>query len=143
MKLSDRGLQLIRTFESLRLEPYTCPSGDRTVGYGHKLLPGEAEKPITEQEAEALLRHDVAFFERGINDICGKLALTQGEYDACVCFSFNVGLRAFAKSTLLKCIEANDRYRAAQEFMRWVNVDGKHSAGLERRRHAESYLFLS
>ena len=33
-KISPAGIELIKEFESLRLEAYKCPAGVWTIGYG-------------------------------------------------------------------------------------------------------------
>lgn len=35
MKISDNGLNIIKTFEGLSLVPYICPAGNVTIGYGN------------------------------------------------------------------------------------------------------------
>lgn len=141
MKLSKRGLELLKQFEGLRLKPYKDQAGKLTIGYGHLILPGESfADGVTEQEAEALLRRDVARFEAAV----AKMApgVKQCEFDALVIFSFNIGEHALKNSTLLKKVKEKDEIGTAQEFMRWINAGGKPSRGLLRRRLAEAQLYL-
>jgi len=69
--------------------------------------------------------------------------MTQGQNDAVVSFSFNVGLDQFADSTLLKKLNAGDYAGAANEFQRWNKGGGKVLPGLVKRREAERKLFES
>jgi lysozyme len=138
MKLSQRGIDLIKHFEGLRLEAYRCPADVPTIGYGHTQGVKLGDK-ITEQEAEDLLRKDLATFERGVNRAV-YIPITQGQYDALVSFAFNLGMGALLKSTLLRKLNAGSD--ASGEFARWVNAGGKRLDGLVRRREAERALFV-
>ncbi|MFN6817548.1 glycoside hydrolase family protein, partial [Proteus mirabilis] len=55
-------------------------------------------------------------------------------------FTFNVGTSAFARSTLLKKLNAGDQYGACEEMKRWVYAGGSVWRGLVSRRDAESAL---
>ncbi|TFU20914.1 lysozyme, partial [Proteus mirabilis] len=55
-------------------------------------------------------------------------------------FAFNVGTTTFARSTLLKKLNAGDRAGACEEIKRWVYAGGKVWRGLVSRREAESVL---
>jgi GH24 family phage-related lysozyme (muramidase) len=139
MKISQKGLQLIKDFEGLELKAYVCPAGVLTIGYGST---GSHVKPgmtITPEEAEVLLQKDLGRFEEAVNRLV-KVPLTQGQYDALVSFAFNCGTGAFAESTLLRLLNEKDYTGAANQFKRWTN-DGLE--GLVRRRKAEETLFLS
>lgn len=140
MKVSDAGLDLIKSFEGVRLDAYVCPAGVLTIGYGHTgdVYPGQV---ITLLEADDLLRRDAEKFERcvgvAVNDV------TQGQFDACVSLAFNIGCSAFGKSTLVRKIAQGDMSGAADEFLRWNKAGGREMAGLTRRREAEREMFLS
>jgi lysozyme len=71
-----------------------------------------------------------------------KKDIEQYQFDAFVSFSFNVGIGAFSKSTLLKKFRAGDIEGAAKEFARWNKGGGKVLKGLVRRRVEEAKLFL-
>lgn len=139
MKLSSKGLQLIKEFEGLRLTSYFCAANVLTIGYGSTGSHVKPEMTITESEAEKLLQKDLVRFEDSVNTLV-KVPLTQGQYDALVSFAFNCGTNAFAESTLLRLLNGGDYKSAAEQFKRWTN---KGLAGLVRRRKAEETLFLS
>jgi lysozyme len=141
MKISPKGLAVIKQFEGLRLTAYKCPAGVLTIGYGST---GAHVKPgmiITEQEAERLLLGDISRFEVGVQEVIKK-TLTQGQFDALVSFSFNVGLGALRESTLAAKLKAGDVVGAANEFARWNKAGGKVLPGLVKRREAERALFV-
>lgn len=141
MKISQDGLNLIKEFEGFRADAYLCPAGVWTIGYGH--TGGVAEwQSVTKQEAEEYLKSDVAFAEDVINEYV-EVELTQHQFDALVCFVFNIGANAFRESTLLRLLNQGDSEGAAEQFLRWNKAGGKVLAGLTRRREAERELFLS
>jgi lysozyme len=142
MQISQAGIDLIKSFEGLRLEAYPDPAtggNPWTIGYGHTgdVEPGQV---ITETQAEELLRQDVAQFEMCVNGAL-QVTPTQGQFDALVSFAFNVGCRNLRNSTLLRKLNAGDDVGAAAEFTRWNRAAGKVMAGLTRRREAERDLF--
>ena len=101
MYASQNCLNLIKLSESFSATPYLCPAKKLTIGFGHLILPGEIFTLITEQEAEELLRKDVAIFESCINNAV-KVPISQNQFDALVSFAFNIGCQKFLESTLLK-----------------------------------------
>jgi lysozyme len=141
MTLSDAGLRLIKEFEGLRTEAYRCPAGVWTIGFGttRGVKPGQV---ITEDEAEAMLRADVERFAQGVSERI-QVPVTQGMYDSLVSFSYNVGLAAFSKSTLLRLLNQSKYDLAASEFSRWTRGGGRILPGLVKRRAAERALFES
>lgn len=140
-KASDRLFELIKLFEGFRHEAYLCPAGVWTIGYGTTkgVKPGMV---VTREEAEVLLRKDVAAFEAGVARIV-KVPLNQNQFDALVSFSYNVGLQAFQSSTLARRLNKGDYQAAAKEFARWDRAGGRVLLGLSRRRDAEAKLFIA
>lgn len=140
MKISQRGIDLIKHFEGLRLDAYLDSVGIPTIGYGHTKGVKLGDK-ITEEKAEELLREDLEEFERGVTSKIRKA--TQNQFDAMVCFAFNVGLGNFSKSSVLKWFNLGEYQTAADSFVLWNKAGGKELPGLTRRRKAERELFLS
>jgi GH24 family phage-related lysozyme (muramidase) len=143
MRVSQKGIDLIKKFEGLRLTSYVCPAGVLTIGYGHT---GNDVKPgmrISEEEAEKLLWRDTESAQQTVSSFV-SVKLNQNEYDALVSFVFNVGPTAFVNSTLLRLLNHGaDRKVVAAEFARWVKAGGDTSVpGLVRRREEEKKLFL-
>lgn len=142
MKISKKGLDLIKEYEGLELKAYKDSVGVLTIGYGST---GSHVKPgmtITAQEAEALLLKDVERFEKGVAAAV-KVPLNQNQFDALVSFSFNLGLGSLQKSTLLRKLNAGDYAGAQAEFKRWNKAGGVVLRGLVRRRASEALLFGS
>ena len=143
MNISKAGLDLLRHFEGCRLEAYKCSAGVWTIGVGHTGPDVFEGLRISEAKAEDLLRSDLKIFEIAVAEHV-KVPLNNNQFDALVCFVFNIGRTAFSNSTLLKLLNDNaDKKIVAAEFQRWNKVDGKPIEGLTRRRRAESELFLA
>ncbi|MDE7322631.1 MAG: glycoside hydrolase family protein [Lachnospiraceae bacterium] len=138
---SQKGINLIKEFESCRLTAYQDIAGVWTIGYGHT---GGVSSGMTisQAQAEAYLKSDLARFEKAVNKYV-TVGITQNMFDALVSFTFNLGEGSLANSTLLKKLNAGDVSGAANEFDKWVYASGKVSNGLVRRRAAEKALFLN
>ena len=104
MKISAKGLELLKSYESLRLTAYRDSGGVLTIGWGHTQGVKEGDT-CTLAEATQFLLDDVAEAEKAINK--QNLNLNQNQYDALVSFVFNVGESQFKKSTLLKKLKKN------------------------------------
>ncbi|MEO3210687.1 lysozyme [Parabacteroides distasonis] len=141
MRTGQRGINLIKQHEGLRLEAYRCPAGVFTIGYGHTAGVRRGDV-IDAQRAEQLLAEDLGESEAVVNRECP--GLSQNRFDALVSFVFNVGTGNFLKSTLLKCVKANpENVNIRYEFSRWTRSKGVELAGLMRRRRAEADLYFS
>lgn len=155
MKISDKCLEMIRHHEGVRYRPYKCPAKLWTVGVGHVLYPEQGKLPLdrrgdyalmdkdnrqfSKEEVDGILRNDLARFERGVAQYC-PVSLSQGQFDALVSFSFNVGLGTLQRSTLRQKILRGDA--AENEFLRYTIGGGKVLKGLVNRRNDERALYL-
>jgi len=142
MRISQAGIDLIKQCEGVRLHVYKDAVGKATIGVGHLIRPGESFTTITEAEAEDLLRQDVSAAERAISGLV-KVGLSQNQFDALVCFVFNVGANAFKNSTMLRMLNERQYAGAAAQFGRWTKAGGREFEGLVTRRAAERELFLT
>ena len=141
MLASNACIRFIKGFESCRLTPYRDEGGKWTVGWGHLMQDGDSHTPLTQAEADALFETELMHFEGEVSALV-PADMRQHEYDALISFAYNCGHEALEKSTLLKHVIAGEFARAACEFTKWVNVNGKPSLGLYRRRCAEQVIFL-
>lgn len=144
MRVSEKGLDLIKRFEGRRLKAYRDSVGVLTVGFGHTDAAGPPKvhsgMEITAQEAEDILRKDLTKYEDVVNDYV-TVPLNQNQFDALVSFCFNLGPGNLKSSTLLKKLNAGDYDGAASEFGKWTLAGGRRLRGLVRRRKAERDLF--
>lgn len=144
MKLSQRGIDLIKQFEGYSSKAYPDPAtggAPWTIGYGTTkgVKPGMV---ITAEQAEKMLRDDVAKFESGVSSLITS-PTTQGQFDAMVSLAYNIGLGNFGKSTLLKKHNARCYTCAADQFRVWNRANGKVMNGLTKRRAAERQVYMS
>ena len=145
MRISKKGIELIKHFEGLKLDAYICSAGISTIGIGTTVYFDSKKKvkigdTITEEKAEELFRGDVVKFEDVVKKLV-KVELSQNQFDALVSFTYNLGPNNLKKSTLLKLLNEGDYPLAAAEFRKWRKAGGKVLKGLERRRKAEEKLF--
>lgn len=140
MQYSVDGTLLTQGFEGCRLTPYQDVKGVWTDGYGntHGVIPNGPD--ISQAKADADLLSNVQGAVYAVNHYVA-IRLSQREFDALVDFVFNCGAPAFANSTMLVKLNRGDMVGAANEFERWDMADGKHVAGLLRRRKAEETMF--
>ena len=139
LSINDAGLEVIKDSEGLRLEPYSA-GGYTYIGYGHQIQDGESFSSITEAEAEALLRDDVAFFENGVREALTRPA-TENQFSAMVSLAYNKGLYGFLDTGVLKKFNAGDIQGAADDFRNHTGRDGP-VPHLVERRERERMLFL-
>lgn len=142
MNISQKGIDLIKSFEGCSLSAYKCPAGVWTIGYGHTGSNVQQGVKITQEQAENLLKQDLAIHCNNVSRLV-KVPLNQNQFDALVSFEYNVGYSAFASSTLLKLLNQKKYKESAEQFERWKYAGKKVLAGLVRRRQAEKSLFLS
>jgi len=143
MKTSPKGIALIKSAEGLRLKAYPDPGTGGlpwTIGYG-STSGVTRNMVIAEAQAEQMLASDLVRFERAVERTV-RVPLNQGQFDALVSFTYNVGEGNFTKSTLLRKLNAGDTAGAAEQFSRWVHAGGKVLPGLVKRRAAERAMFL-
>lgn len=147
MRVSAKCIEMIKHHEGVRYEPYRCPAGLWTVGVGHligdgKTLPPDWKRKFSTQEVDSILAADLRRFERGVLRLC-PVPLSQGQFDALVSFSFNVGLGALQRSTLRMKTNRGDKSGAVKEFMKWTKGGGRVLPGLVTRRKDEANLYMS
>ncbi|HCT9019252.1 TPA: lysozyme [Proteus mirabilis] len=133
------ALVVIAHFEGVRYEPYRDVAGVLTVCYGHTGKDIIQGKRYTQQECDELLQKDFIRTQQQV-DILVKVPVDDKTKASLYSFAFNVGTTAFARSTLLKKLNAGDRAGACEEMKRWIYAGGKVWRGLVSRREAESAL---
>lgn len=138
--ITQDGIDLIKRFEGFSSTVYICPAGYPTIGYGHLVRSGESYTEISETEAEELLRKDVESAERAVLRLV-NVPLTDGQFDALVSFTFNLGSGALQRSTLRRKVNRQAHSEVPEQLMRWVWARGKRLKGLVKRRESESTLY--
>jgi GH24 family phage-related lysozyme (muramidase) len=139
-RINQAGLNMIKRFEGFRPQAYICPAGVPTIGYGSTLGVRMGDR-ITQQGGEDLLQRDLVRFEKAVSDAV-KVPLSSNQFSALVSFTFNVGIGAFQRSTLLKLLNQRNYQGAADQLLLWNKGGGRVLQGLVNRRQAERALFL-
>lgn len=135
-------ISMISKHEGTETKPYKDVVGVLTVCNGHTgpdIIPG---KTYSKQECDALLKKDISVHSEGLLK-CTNVPLNQNQYDAFVSFTFNVGVGAYCKSTLVKKLNAGDYVGACNELSKWDKSGGKVYRGLTKRREEERKLCLT
>ena len=142
-QVTQAGIDLIRHFEGYSAYIYLDSAGLRTVGTGHLIRPSESfSEPITEQEAEELLKKDLWTAERAVLRLI-RVPLEDNQFNALVSFTFNLGGGSLQRSALRSRINRFEYESVSCEMKKWIFAAGKKSKGLLRRRIAEGIMFLS
>ncbi|NNP75577.1 lysozyme [Acinetobacter sp. Ac_3412] len=145
MTVSSVGINLITSFEDLRLAAYDDGVGVWTIGYGTTIYPNGVKvkrgDTCTKAQAMSFFQHDLRRFEVVINQAV-KVVVNQNQFDALVSLAYNIGETAFKGSTLVKELNTGNYKAAADQFPKWNRGGGKVLRGLVRRRAAERELFL-
>ena len=147
MSTSSKAFSLISKFEGLSLKPYLDTNGKYSIGYGTQknwdekrpVLPTDR---INEDTAQRWLKYEIADRMPKVKSMI-KVPVSQNALDSLTSFAYNIGLNAFASSTLLRKLNAGvDKKIVANEFDRWTKANGKTLPALVQRRTLEKALFL-
>lgn len=138
MVVDEKGYNLIKQFEGLRLTAYRCPAGKWTIGYGHTKGVKKGMY-ISKAVATHFLIEDVQRVEPTINSYDGIYHWTQNEFDALASFAFNCGI-----GNLKKLLKYGQRTKSqiADAILLYNKANGRVLRGLVRRRKAERELFV-
>ncbi len=158
MNVSVKLIEMIKHDEGVKTSPYQCPALLWTCGVGHVIDPNHARVKLEDRKAlpipdgwnrvlnmdevNNILKQDLARFETGVHRLCPG-DMTQGQFDALVSFSFNVGLGNLQNSTLRMKHNRKEFGAAAEEFLKWNKAGGKVLKGLDKRRRGEKALYES
>lgn len=136
----------VKHWEGFRSAAYQCSAGIWTIGYGttrywhgEKVAKGQT---ISQEVAEYELAKHLNEIENDIKDLLTKTNLNENQMAALISFVYNVGLGAFASSTLLVRLDTKNFTEAANEILKWNKVGKTPIEGLTKRRKAERELFL-
>jgi lysozyme len=147
MKISQKGIDLIKEFEGCRLDAYRCPANVPTIGYGSTGADVHMGMKITQEEAELRLKRDIAAFEECVSNSC-TVEPSQNQFDAMVALCFNIGPGSvkhnrdgFLTSSVLRFHNEGRHNDAAIAFGKWIRGGGRILPGLMRRREAEAKLY--
>lgn len=138
MEISEKGIALIKSFESCKLTAYKALSTEEhyTIGWGHYGADVKVGQTISQNEADALFLSDLQRFVKYTNTYTKSLALNQNQFDALVSFCYNCG-----PGTLKKLVSGRTVEEIAEHITDHTKSKGKVIKGLVRRRQEEKELF--
>ncbi|MCG2588833.1 lysozyme [Rhodohalobacter sulfatireducens] len=139
-RTNDACIDIIKEFTGLRLEAYSDQRGNWYIGYGRSQEVTEGMK-ITEAEAEQYLREDLRIFEESVSRMV-EVEISENEFSAMVCLTYNIGPGGFAESTVLRKVNEQAWEEAAEAILLWNKVNGQVNEALVNRREKERDLFL-
>jgi len=156
LTVSESHINFLKEKEGLRLRAYQDSGGTWTIGYGHTGrmpdgTPVGKGKKISREEAESLLRRDIAVHAEKVRRLLGETPVTRSQFEALVDFSFNKGITRLKSSTLLKMVQEARYIDASDEFLRWIYVTRyrngnpitKKLPGLEERARSNQKMMLA
>ncbi len=150
LKISEAGIQFIKDHEGFAEEP-KWDYGQYSVGYGSRYVQGDPitiSSPITEEEADYLLRYYLVNFEKIVDKLLENSPVqhTQAQYDAIVSLTYNLGQQWMKSDYMIYQYIMNGGYDEKQlvnTFGSWCRAGGSILVGLCRRRMDEANLYLN
>jgi lysozyme len=144
MKLTQEGLDLIKSFEGFSAHWYKCPANVWTVGFGHTAAAGppsyEPNVAFTKTKALKILCDDLKQYEDAVRQSV-RVELNDSQFSALVSFCYNVGPNAFKNSSVLRAVNEGRDDLVPSRLMLYTKAGGKVLSGLVRRRQAEGQMF--
>lgn len=146
MRTNQEGQDIIKSYESLRLEAYHCSAGVCTIGWGSTtytdMTPIKIGDKISVETAQELFEFHVKRCEDAVSSVI-MTPVTDNEFSAMVSLCYNIGPNAFKKSTLVKMLNRKEPLEdVAYQILQWNRSGGKVLNGLIKRRQSEHDLFL-
>lgn len=140
------GVDLVSAFEGYSSNPYLCPAGVWTIGYGTTRYPegrrvSGGDPNCIEKQAEQWLHHELTKAEQSVIRYC-KPYLNDLQRAALASFVYNLGSGAFRASTLRRRINSGDWDDVPYQLSRWDKAGGRVLRGLVIRRAAEADLWI-
>lgn len=142
-------IAIVKEFEGFRSSAYLDTDGTPVIGYGQSKINGRKVRlgdRTTETAAHAALVAELEIIQKEILSTV-KVDLNDNQLGAVASLSFNTGVNAIKRSTLVRKLNQEDYSGAANEFLRWNKADVRGMRvvmnGLSRRRARERELFLT
>lgn len=144
--VSDNAVEFARRWETFKPVPYYATAKEKergvlTWGYGHTGTRAQAPASITEPDALALLRQDMAEAERQVDAVAHPL-ITGPYFDAMVDLVFNAGPKVIAASTGTgQALRKGDIATLRTKLPQFIYQSGVVKLGLRRRTAGRLALF--
>lgn len=137
MNISNKGIELIKSFEGLRLKAYKVHQGEKyyTIGFGHYGQDVKKDMIITKEQADKLFLEDVKKYVDSVNKCKLGFKPNQNQFDSLVSFCYNLGVNIMNDFIGLSANEVS------KQMLLYVNSGGVRLQGLVNRRKKEVELF--
>ena len=144
--ISNRGVNLIGTFEGFMPRIYKDSGGVETIGYGETdrdFINKYRGRQISRAEATQQLRNRAQwFYDQVANKTVGWDKLNQDQRDVLTSYAYNIGVGGYQRhKKLLAAIAAGDYNLAAKNINAGMN-DAR-NPGLRKRRLKEQFIFTN
>lgn len=140
MRVSQKGIKMIKDFEGCKLAAYKDSVGIPTIGVGH-IKGVKMGMKITQAQADKFLAEDLAAVEKCLNNL--SVISKQNQFDALASWIFNLGVGNFNSSTMKKYIVAKcSDIDVTDQMVKWCNAGGRPLLSLRKRRVAEANMYL-
>ncbi|MFS8173276.1 lysozyme [Vreelandella titanicae] len=131
---------VVSYYEGYQPTAYRDPVGLPTICFGHTAT-ARMGQTLSQEHCTQLLQADLGHAFSAV-DRRAQVDLPPPTRAALASFVYNVGEGAFARSTLLRKLNAGDLRGACHELSRWVYAGGRKLNGLVKRRATERELCL-
>lgn len=129
----------VMDFEGKRNVTYLDPILVPTVCFGHTGSGVEKGRYYSDAQCDDMLSDDMRKHVDGIA-VCLTRQLPAETLAASVSLTFNIGVRAFCRSSILRKFNAGDLRGGCAGFSAWTYAGGRKLTGLVRRRATEREL---
>ena len=146
MEISDKGIDMIKSFESLKLRAYKATPDEKyyTIGYGHCDKNIGKKDWITAEEAEHMLLADIEQYSEKLSKSFPWMK--QNQFDAVCSLIYNIGWYNFRYNgiwyTFKDIYVRTTEMDCAHKMILYVRAAGKIMLGLQKRRIIEANHFL-
>lgn len=140
MKISQSGIDFIKSFEGLSLKVYKDTAGLDTIGWGHLIKKDETfPLKITMDQADNIFLSDLLVAENIVNKSL-RVPVSQELYDMLVSHAYNIGHASGELYTLINKNASNEEIKYWWQN-HYLTAGGVPSKGLKIRRFKESQNF--
>lgn len=137
MRISEKGKNLIKSFEGVSLKAYKVLESEKyyTIGYGHYGQDVTKDMTITIEQANKLFDNDIVKYENAVNNFTFAFTPNQNQFDALCSFCYNLGVN------VLNDFKGMTESEISANMILYVNSGGVRLQGLVNRRIREIELF--
>ena len=144
--ISNRGVNLIGTFEGFMPRIYKDSGGVETIGYGETdrdFINKYRGRQISRAEATQQLRNRAQwFYDQVANKTVGWDKLNQDQRDVLTSYAYNIGVGGYQRHKRLLAAIADGDYNLAAKNIN-AGMNDARNPGLRKRRLKEQFIFTN